>query len=98
RLHVLELGVGAAPFLSCFSLAIEKSTSLHVTGVDTLRERRLAEAKHNVAKALDIHGNPEDSMDIRSEDWNMTLASGRKYDVVYFNPPYLPAGEEVRNE
>ena len=37
-------------------------------------------------------------MDIRREDWNTTLGNGEQYDVVYFNPPYLPYGEKVRDE
>lgn len=90
--------MGSAPFLSTFAWNSLK-TPLMLVGVD-IAEFSSPYAKHNVSKALyyrnQYRHTPDDSMDIRQENWKTTLSTGERFDVIYFNPPYLPQGEVVR--
>lgn len=93
----LELGEGCGPFLSIFTRNINNSTQLYLKSVDT-SQSSTSYAEYNISKALSFHNNPNDSMDVKCEDWNVTLNKSDQYDVIYFNPPYLPYGEKVRDE
>lgn len=96
-LTVMELGAGAAPFLSLLAYRVRPSIALSLLGVDNA-PNSVGFARYNVSAALRKHDNPEDSMDIDCKTWCEVLDEDTSYDVVYFNPPYLKHGNNVRDD
>jgi methylase of polypeptide subunit release factors len=95
-ISVLEVGVGVAPFLAWVADGVNPDIPLNLEGVD-IDSGVVTYANHNVHRALSRKNNAHDTVYFREGDWEDSLAGGC-YDLIYFNPPYLPEGEVVREE
>jgi methylase of polypeptide subunit release factors len=91
---VLELGSGAAPFLTGVADKTSPSIALTLEGVD-IDPLTLPYARYNVGQALGRRNNIDDTFSLKVSDWQEFL-SAKSYDYIYFNPPFLSEGETVR--
>lgn len=88
--------MGAAPFLTWVADRTSPDRALALEGVD-IDPQALLYARYNVGQALGRRNNVQDSFSLRAGDWHASLAA-RSYDYIYFNPPFLPTGEVVRED
>lgn len=97
KIRLLELGVGAAPFLAQVATGVRGDVPLQLDGID-IDESVMEFAAFNVERALARRGNPGDGMSLTVQSWDALLDGRHTYDFIYANLPYLPAGEVVRPE
>ena len=97
RVRIYELGMGSAPFLSLLARRIPEHVSVELLGVD-ISEEAIKIAEINLASTLETRGNKDDNFTIVPKSWTDIGLMLDGFEIGYFNPPYLPAGEEVRVE
>jgi methylase of polypeptide subunit release factors len=95
RPRILELGVGAGPFLSQVLAHTKPTDGIELEGVD-IAEGVFPFAEYNVEKQLAKRNNPFDSFVLSRASYGDILRSGQRYDFIYANFPYLAEGEQVR--
>lgn len=95
--RVLDLGTGSGVFLLSLAANTSNSQELDLVGLD-IDEASLAVAEQN-CKVVSQELAAELPIEWIQQDWTH-LDTGRlgRFDLIYFNPPYLPDGETVRPE
>lgn len=96
-LRILELGCGAAPFLTLVAKRLRRDISIEVVALD-LSENALSFARKNLERTLKMRKNPNDSLYLVNKSWTDLELEAENMQLSYFNPPYLPEGEAVREE
>lgn len=83
---VLDVGTGSG----IQAITAYNSGAKKVVAVD-IDKKAIVEAKAN-AKAKNV------VIDFRVSDLFNNIAAGEKFDIIIFNPPYLPADDALKNE
>ena len=98
--RVLDLGTGSGIFAVRLIMRLKQPAGLVVRLVDN-DPVALATAATNARRAIHVCGFSDEQvrLEVVQSDWIAAdLAEGNRYNFVYFNPPYLPNGEEVHGE
>jgi len=85
---VLDIGTGSA----CIACSIASSTDTKITAVD-ISSKAIEIAKQN-AKNLKVNNRIEF---IESNLFDK-IPSGKKFDIIVSNPPYIPTGTDIQKE
>lgn len=97
---VLDLGTGSGIFAVRLTMRLKQPAGLVIRLVDN-DPAALLTAAANARRAIAVCGFSDEQvrLEVAQSDWIAAeLAEGNRYNCVYFNPPYLPDGEEVHGE
>ncbi len=97
-INVLELGVGCGIGLVSLVSRLKGTSNLVLDGID-IDEYCVRLTNYNLGRAS-RHFNHSFESNIYTADWlkesTWEKLRQKQYDVIMFNPPYLPLGEQVR--
>ncbi len=100
NVEVLDLGVGTGVHLISAAIRVQELGNVSLDGVD-IDDRAIKTTQQNLDRLLQSLPLPQKpTINLEVGDWLEEDFWGRlskKYDVILFNPPYLPAGEKVRD-
>lgn len=100
EMGILDLGVGTGIHLVSAAMRIQELDNVSLRGVD-IDTRAIATAQQNLDRLIQSLSLPhKPNLDLKVGDWlnvDFWRTLSQKFDVILFNPPYLPTGEKVRD-